>query len=163
MKRSEEVLEELDANIPEYIKSVGSFQYEGENYTLVGHYRSDVYLTCQICGHEKIIDVYTVMDSSGKKWIVGNVCIDKISNQKIKEWFTSYKQKRDKIENNRELIDKVDVIIKDYENGKLPIYISKMGIERLRKMRDRMCMGLDPLEKTVKLANYYIRKIARKT
>jgi len=163
MKKSEEVLEELDAGVPEYIKSVGSFQYEGENYTLVGHYRSETYLTCQICGHERIVDVYVVMDSSGKKWIVGNVCIDKISNQRIKDWFTNYKQKRDNIEKNAQLIDQVNEILDEHEDGELPIHISKIGIERLRKMHDRMCEGLNPLEKTVKLAYYYINKIARAT
>ena len=160
MKKSDQILEELDGNVPEYIRSVGSFQYDGHNYTLVDHYRSETYLMCEICGHERIVDVYVVKDDSGKKWIVGNVCIDKISNQKIKDWFATYKEKRDNVEKNAYLIDKVSVILDDYDIGQLPIYISNMGIDRLRKMLDRMCKGLDPLEKTVKLAYYYINKIA---
>lgn len=134
--------------MPEYIKSVASFQFEGENYILVDHYRSDAYLVCEICGHERILDVYVVMDSRGKKLIVGNVCIDKISNQKIRKWFASYKQKTDNIQKNRELIDQVSKILEDCENGEAPIYISKIGIERPEKLLDRMCSGLDPLEKT---------------
>ncbi len=159
ISKTDEVLSELDASIPEYIKAVGEFQYEGESYRLVDHYRSEVFLNCQVCGHERIKDIYVVADSSGKTSKVGNVCIDKISNQKIHEWFTSYKQKRDNIEKNRELIDSVDGIIVKYDYHCLPIKISKMGISRLRKMLDRMCHGIEPLEKTTDLARYYIRKM----
>jgi hypothetical protein len=161
MKKSEEFLAELEDGIPEYIKSVGSFQYESETYSLVRHYRSDIYSTCQICGHERIIDIYVVMDSSGKNWRVGNVCIDRISSQKISGWFKSYILKRDNIEKNAPLIDEVAEILEDYENRVLPTYISEVGIERLKKMLDRMHRGLDPLQKTIKLARYYTNKIVR--
>jgi len=161
LKKSEELLLDLEDDISEYIKSVGSFQYENVQYSLVRHYRSGTYLTCEICGHERIIDVYEIKDDSGKKWIVGNVCIDNITNRKIKEWFTGWKQKKDCVEKNRYWIDEVSDILERYESGTLSKYISKMGVERLRKMLERMCKGLDPLEKTVKLANYYIRKMAR--
>jgi hypothetical protein len=160
MTKTDDVLKDLDASIPEYIKAVGEFQYDGKAYRLVDHFRAKDYLTCQVCGHEKIKDIYIVANTTGNTSIVGNVCIDKISNQKISECFRSYRQKRDTIIKNRQLIDGVDAILLKYEWGRLPHFISKIGIERLQKMMDRMCEGFNPLEKTAKLARYYMQKMA---
>jgi hypothetical protein len=157
--KSDDLLSELEDSMSDYIKSVGAFQFENAEYTLVGHYRADDYLTCEICGHERIVDIYMIKDSAGKNWNVGNVCIDKLTNQNIKDWFANWKRKKDGIEKNRYWIDKVSAILELYKDEELPFYISKMGVDRLEKMLARMSNGLDPLEATGKLANYYIRKL----
>jgi hypothetical protein len=158
MTKTDECSKELEDTVPEYIKSVGTFQYENEDFALTGHYISSSHETCQVCGHTPIVDVY-VVSSRTKKMIVGNVCINRISNQRIEEWFRTCQRKKNNIEANRELIDTVNEILHDYENDTLSIYISEKGVQRLQKMLDRMCNGINPMESQESLAQYYIRKI----
>ena len=153
-------LKELDDEVPQYIKDIGSFQYENNTYTLVNHYRSEVYLSCQICAHERIIDVYVIKDQSGKLWNVGNVCIEQISNHKIGEWFKSYSLKRNNIENNRELLDFASDFIGQYDwHGKFPIKHS--NLERVRTALERMRDGKNPTDTQISLIRYYIRNKSR--
>jgi hypothetical protein len=159
MTKTDDLLEKLEKNLSDYIKTVGKFQHENNTFALVGHYHSDVYLNCEVCGHERINDIYVIMDESGKKWNVGNVCIEKLTNMKIKEWFESWQRKKDMFTKNRIAINYLDWLLDAYENEELPIEISKIGIQRLTAMFERMYNGLDPLKTQWKLYYYYKNKI----
>lgn len=159
MTKTDELLRQLEDSIPEYIKSIGSFQCRNDAWTLTGHYTTKRLLSCQICGHTPIIDVYVIKSTRGQKLNVGNVCINNIVKQKIGRWFKQHLAKKVFIKKYRPMIDVVDMIITHYENGTLPIPISELGIERLRKMLQRMSGGVKPLDKTVKLALYYVEKL----
>lgn len=159
--RSDELLQELEESVSEYIKSIGKFQHENNNFSLVRHYRSEVYLNCEICGHERIIDTYVIKDESGKTWNVGNVCIEKLTNMKIKEWFENYQQKKDNIETNRELIDFSDEFVNHYDAYGFNYGIRKSNLERVRTSLERMCEGKNPTRTQSKLIRYYIRNKER--
>jgi hypothetical protein len=161
MERSERALKELEESVPDYIKAVGMFQHENEVYHLVKHFESQDYLTCEICGHERILEVYVIADEHGKKRNVGNICINRISNQKIRQWFKNYQQKRHNIEKNHELINTVNEILERADAHALPIKISRQGIDRLGNMLYRMCSGYTPNSKTVRLLHYYSDKLPR--
>ena len=162
-------LKDLEQSIPRYIKAIGSFQHENETWTLIKHYTAKRGLSCQIvgCGHTPIKDIYVIRDSHGTELKIGNICITKISNQKIGKWFADYKRKSQNIRKNRAMIEIVDGIIRSYdcrdirEHDAVRRCVSWQGIERLQKMLERMRIGLNPNPKTELLARYYIKRIVQ--
>jgi hypothetical protein len=101
----ERYLKLLDDKMSEYIRSVGEFQYENVTYTVTNHYFSDDPKQCQICGHTPIFEIYVVTNTKSETFIVGNVCIDKLSNKKIAKWYKEYRRRRDTLEKNKHLLD----------------------------------------------------------
>ena len=164
MEPYQKCLEELENSIPEYIKSVGAFQWENETFELVGHYLSPIYEKCQVCGHYPIREVFLIQNTKTKeKFKVGNRCIDKITNRKISKWFRDYYKRQKTIIKNKKWINAVSGILQGYERDELPISISEKGIERLQKMLARMCRGLNPTESQKRLVAYYVNKILEET
>ena len=162
MEPYKQCLEQLESSIPEYIKSVGTFQWENETFELIGHYFSPIYEKCEVCGHYPIREIFLIQNTKTKeKFKVGNRCIDKITNQKISKWFRNYHKRQKTIIKNKKWINAVSGILEAYENEELPIYISQKGIERLEKMLKRMCEGYNPTKTQLRLASYYIEKILR--
>ncbi len=157
LEKSDELLQELEESISEYIKSVGKFLHENNYYSLVRHYKSEVYLNCEVCGHERIVDIYVIKDESGKTWNVGNVCIEKLTNMQIKKWFEDYQKKKENIEANRELIDFSDEFVNRYDTYGFNYGIRKSNLERVRTSLERMCEGKNPTTGQSKLIRYYIR------
>jgi len=104
----EQCLKRLDEKIPEYIKEVGAFQYENETYTLTDCYIADPHEQCQICGHFPIREAYVVTNTKGEAFIVGNVCITRISNQKISKWYKEYRRRKETLQKNRHILDAID-------------------------------------------------------
>jgi hypothetical protein len=139
-------LQELNATVPEYIKSVWQFQYENKTWRIVLHFVSPNYMKCDVCGNFPIIVVF-VIRTGGEKLNVSNECIDRITNRKVSKWFKDYRLKRKNIIRNRSYIDDVSSILAAYKNNKLPIQISKIDIEELQKMLGRMCNGKKPYKK----------------
>ena len=75
--------------------------------------------------------------------------------------FKNYDQKRENISKNRKAIDFLHDFIEANENETAPINISKMGIQRLTGMYERMCNGLNPIDKQWRLYRYYVNKIIK--
>ena len=162
MEAYKQCLQKLENSIPEYIKSVGTFQWENETFELVGHYISPTYEKCQVCGHYPIKEVFLIENTKTKeKFKVGNRCIDKITNRKISKWFRDYYKKEKNIIKNKKWINAVSGILEGYEKGELPVFVSEKGIQRLQRMLDRMCKGWNPTESQKRLASYYAEKILK--
>jgi len=157
MSKSDEALQDLEESISDYVKSVGEFLHENNYYSFVRRYKSEIPLNCQICGHERIIDISVIKDESGKTFNVGNVCIEKLTNMKIKEWFEDYKRKKDSINENSELIDFSDEFVNHYDMHGFNYGIKKSNLERVRASLKRMLEGKNPTATQSKLIRYYMR------
>jgi hypothetical protein len=161
--KTTEFIQQLKKSIPAYIRIVGMFQYEHREFKVVKMYYSKKPLTCQVCGHRPINDVYVIQDTEGRRLIVGNVCIVNVSNHKIDAWFQSFKAKLANIRKHRLLIELVHGLLAAYNphtrRTLAGVYISPIGIQRLTKMLDRMGAGFTPQDRTKRLASYYIFKV----
>jgi hypothetical protein len=143
----ERSLKRLDEKIPEYIKQVGTFQYENETYALTGYYIADLYEQCQICGHPKIREVYVVTNTKGESFLVGNICINSISNQKISKWYKEYRRRKETLTKNKHILDAID---------KFPEPFSHQDV--INPIQSRICKGFNPTRKQLKvLKNVGIR------
>jgi len=149
----EKALKALENKIPDYIKKVGQFQYRNRTFRLVKHYIASEYKRCDICGHKPIKEVFVIQDSSGNMLNVGNICINKITNQKIAEWFKNIYKRIETLKNNEYAIRTCKLLL----NQNL-ISISAIGRKRLRTMLKRMLHGRKPTQKQAKLLIYYSRK-----
>ena len=139
--------------IPEYIKKVGQFQYKNHTFRLVDHYIASDYKRCDICGHKPIKEVFVIQNSSGKTLNIGNICINRITNQKIAEWFENIHKRIETLKNNEYAIRTCELLL----NQKL-VSISAIGRKRLRAMLKRMLDGRKPTRKQVNLLIYYAQK-----
>jgi len=149
----EKALKTLENKIPEYIKKVGRFQYKNQAFRLVDHYIASEYKRCDICGHRPIKEVFVIQDSRGNTLNVGNICINKITNQKIAQWFKDIHNRIETLKNNEYAIGTCELLL----NQKL-VFISAIGRKRLRTMLKRMLDGRKPTQKQVKLLIYYAHK-----
>jgi hypothetical protein len=131
-------LKRLDERIPEYIKNVGNFQYETETYTLTDYYISDLHEQCEICGHFPIREIYVVTNTKGETFIVGNVCINTISNQKISRWYKEYRRRRETLQKNKHVLDAID---------KFPDKWNYEIQKKLNPIETRICKGHNPTKK----------------
>lgn len=134
----EECLERLDEKIPEYVESIGNFRYENETYTLTNYYVSDLHKQCQICGHSPIREIYVVTNTKGETFIVGNVCINTISNQKISKWYKEYRRRRESLQKNKHILDAID---------KFPDKWKYEMQKKLNPIESRICKGYNPTKK----------------
>ncbi len=90
---------------------------------------------------------------------VGNVCIDRLTNRKISEWFRKFRTKRENAIRNRRTLDGLDSILTSYQSSELPLQISKNDIARLQKSFRRMCNSLNPTRNQEQTAERYIGMI----
>lgn len=133
----EDCLRRLEAKIPDYIKSVGSFQYENETCTCTGIYDAAIMQKCQACGHYPIREVFVVTNTKGESFNVGNVCINRITNQKISQWYKTYRRKRANLEKNKHIIEK----------------LSNINTPEANQIQARLCHGFNPTKKQRKYLN----------
>lgn len=146
----------LSKSIPEYVRSVGSFQHKGKTYLLVNNFVSSHYMKCDLCGNYPIIDVSVIRNEDGSRLNACYNCIDRITNQNVSSWFKTYRKKRENIMENRKYIDGLSSILAAYEQNKLTFKISSKNVEKLQKTFVQMCNGLNPATKQKQLAEYYI-------
>jgi hypothetical protein len=137
----------LSRTIPEYVRSVGSFQYKGKTCLLVNNFVSSHYMKCAVCGNYPIIEVSVIRNEDGGRLNTCNSCIDRITNQNVSNWFKIYRKKRENIMENRKYIDGLSSILAAYERNELPFKISSEDVEMLRKTFVQMCNGLNPTTK----------------
>jgi len=156
LAKTDDVLLVLSRTIPEFIQSVGSFQYKGKTYRLVDNFVSPQYMKCSVCGNYPIFDVSVIRSEDGYGLNVGNSCIDRITNQNTSIWFKTYRKKRENIIENRKYIDGLSSILAAYEQNELSFKISSEDVEKLRKTFDQMCNGLNPMTKQKQLAECYV-------
>ena len=162
MTKSQEIIAEIKAEIPKYIKQIGEFyvkNMQGEHH-LICHYTAKEYHTCAACGNPKIKEIFVVANRKGEQFEIGNVCILSIGNENILYRFKSMEQKLENITKNAKAIDILDGFLNAIENDTSPIWVSKQGIKRLTDMQERMCDGLNPLKSQWRLFYSYMKKIA---
>jgi protein-arginine kinase activator protein McsA len=157
LAKTDDVLLALSRTIPEFIRSVGFFQYEGKTYRLVDNFASVQHMKCSVCGNYPIFDVSVIRSENGDRLNVCNSCIDRITDQNVSIWFKSYRKKRENIIENRKYIDGLLSILTAYERDELSFRISSEDVEKLRKTFVQMCNGLNLRTEQKQLAECYIR------
>jgi hypothetical protein len=157
LAKTDDVLLALSRTIPEFIRSVGVFQYEGKTYRLVDNFASVQHMKCSVCGNCPIFAVSVIRSENGDRLNVCNNCIDRITYQNVSIWFKSYRKKRENIIENRKYIDGLLSILTAYERDELSFRISSEEVEKLRKTFVQMCNGLNLRTEQKQLAEYYIR------
>jgi hypothetical protein len=157
LAKTDDVLLALSRTTPEFISSVGFFQYEGKTYRLVDNFASVQHMKCSVCGNCPIFDVSVIRSENGDRLNVCNNCIDRITDQNVSIWFKSYRKKRENIIENRKYIDGLLFILTAYERDKLSFRISSGELEKLRKTFDQMCNGLNLRTEQKQLAECYVR------
>jgi hypothetical protein len=78
----------------------------------------------------------------------------------VLSFYKAIEEKKGNINKNRDAIEILNGFIPAIENNTSPISVSKIGLQRLTAMNDRMCNGLNPLDTQWKLFYYYMRKLA---
>lgn len=156
MTLSEKALMRLKEQADGYLVDVGRFSYNNKEFTIVANYDSweqdKCFLTCGICGHHPIRDIYVVATPDGEECNVGNECINNIANEKITEYFAKYEKRLTIIKQYSQLIDDVDAWLRDAS-----IRLPQMG--RLRIALRAAVTGRKPNIKTVNLYYYYKHKL----
>jgi hypothetical protein len=153
LAKTDDVLLALSRTIPEFIRSVGSFQYRGKTYRLVNNFASSQYMKCGVCGNYPIFDVSVIRSQDGDRLNACNNCIDQITNLVVSGWFKTYRKKRENIIENREYIDGLSLVLAAYEQNELSFKISSENVEKLRKTFVQMCNGLNPRTEQKQLAD----------
>jgi hypothetical protein len=153
LAKTDDVLLALSRTIPEFIRSVGSFQYRGKTYRLVNNFASSQYMKCSLCGNYPIFDVSVIRSQDGDGLNACNNCIDQITNLVVSGWFKTYRKKRENIIENREYIDGLSLVLAAYEQNELSFKISSEDVEKLRKTFVQMCNGLNPRTEQKQLAD----------
>jgi hypothetical protein len=156
LAKTDDVLLALSRTIPEFIRSVGSFQYKGKTYRLVDNFASSQHMKCSVCGNYPIFDVSVIRSEDGDRLNACNNCIDQITNQTVSSWFKTYRKKRENIIENRKYIDGLSSVLAAYEQNELSFKISSEDVEKLRKTFVQMCNGLDTRTKQKQLAECYV-------
>jgi hypothetical protein len=157
LAKTDDVLLALSRTIPEFIRSVGSFQYRGKTYRLVNNFASSQYMKCSLCGNYPIFDVSVIRSQDGDRLNACNNCIDQITNLVVSGWFKTYRKKRENIIENREYIDGLSLVLAAYEQNELSFKISSEDVEKLRKTFVQMCNGLNPRTEQKHLASVPFR------
>jgi hypothetical protein len=153
LAKTDDVLLALSRTIPEFIRSVGAFQYRGKTYRLVNNFTSSQYMKCGVCGNYPIFDVSVIRSQDGDRLNACNNCIDQITNLVVSGWFKTYRKKRENIIENREYIDGLSLVLAAYEQNELSFKISSEDVEKLRKTFVQMCNGLNPRTEQKQLAD----------
>ena len=156
MAKTDDVLLALSRTIPEFIRSVGSFQHKGKTYRLVDNFASSQHTRCSVCGNYPIFDVSVIRSEDDYRLNVCNNCVDQITNWTVSSWFKTYRKKRENIMENRKYIDGLSSVLAAYEQNDLSFKISSEDVEKLRKTFVQMCNGLDPRTKQKQLAECYV-------
>lgn len=156
MAKTDDVLLALSRTIPDFIRSVGSFQYKGKTYRLLDNYAASKYMKCNVCGYYPIFDVSVIRSEDGDRLNVGNNCIDRITSNNISNWFKTYRKKRENIIENRKYIDELPKILSAHQHNALSFKISSEDVEKLRNTFAQMCNGLNPRTKQKQLAECYV-------
>jgi hypothetical protein len=154
LAKTDDVLLALSRTIPEFIRSVGSFQYKGKTYRLVNNFAASQYMKCSVCGNYPLFDVSVIRSEDGDRLNACSTCIDQITNQTVSSWFKTYRKKRENIVENRKYIDGLASVLAAYEQNDFKI--SSEDVEKLRKTFVQMCNGLDPRTKQKQLAECYV-------
>ena len=94
MAKTDDVLLALSRTIPGFIQSVGSFQYKGKTYRLVGNFAASQYMKCSVCGNYPIFNVSVIRSEDGDGLNACNTCIDQITHWAVSGWFKTYRKKR---------------------------------------------------------------------
>jgi hypothetical protein len=153
LAKTDDVLLALSRTIPEFIRSVGVFQYRGKTYRLVDNFAASQYMKCGVCGNYPIFDVSVIRSQDGDRLNACNSCMDQITNRVVSGWFKTYRKKRENIIENREYIDGLSLVLAAYEQNELSFKISSEDVEKLRKTFVQMCNGLNPRTEQKQLAD----------
>ena len=148
---------ELRGTFAAYLKSIFPFQYENMTYRLVNIFVASPWMTCDVCGNHRIIDVSVIRSNDGQNMHVGNDCIDRITNRRVSRWFKNYRRKRKNIMKNRKYIDALSIILTSYEENELRFKMSRENAEKLRKTFVRMCTGLNPTRLQEQMIEFYTK------
>ena len=147
---------QLSRTIPEYVHSVGFFQYNGKRYLLDNYFVSSNYMKCDVCGNYPIIDVSVIRNEDGGRLNTCYTCIDRITNHNVSRWFKTFRKKREILMENRKYIDGLSLLLAAYDRNELSFTISNEDVEKLHKTYVQMCNCLNPTTKQKQLAERYI-------
>jgi hypothetical protein len=84
-----------------------------------------------VCGNQPIKYVSVIRSRDGPRLRVGNVCIDRLTNRKVSEWFRKFRVKRENLIRNRRYIDSFDSILPAYLNNELSQQIPEKQLVNL--------------------------------
>lgn len=105
MTQTDDILLELNREVAKYVKGVHPFNYQNKTYHLIDNYVAMPYMRCDVCGDYPIYEVSVIESEDGKTHRVGNDCIDRLTGQKVSEWFKNFRRKRENAMANRKAID----------------------------------------------------------
>jgi hypothetical protein len=105
LTQTDDILLELNREVAMYVKEVRTFQYKNKTYHLIDNYVAMPYMRCDLCGDYPIYEVSVIESEDGKTHRVGNDCIDRLTGQKVTEWFKNFRRKRENAMANRKYID----------------------------------------------------------
>jgi len=141
----ERTLKKIKDNFPLYLNIVGTFQSEGGEWRLTDYEKleydptKETYKSCQLCNKFPIRELFYITNTKTNEiLIIGNVCIDKITNMKISKIFKDYKRKLERIKKNEKYFNIIGDLLTVYDNTPFDLYITDNEIQQIYKMQDRL-------------------------
>ena len=146
MAKTDDVLLELGMAFDAYLKSFSPFEYENKTYSVVNYYVASPWTRCDVYENHPIKYVSVIRSRDGPRLRVGNVCIDRLTNQKVSEWFRKFRTKRENVTRNRRYIDSLDSILTAYRNSELEFQIPEKDLASCKEHSGEFATGSTPLE-----------------
>jgi len=137
-----QAIKKLENSMPQYLKTVGAFQWEGEDWEITDHHLipdDEPMQKCQCCGHYPIREIYYVTSEKiGETRIVGNRCIDSITNKKIAKIFKAYTRKINRTKKNKRYFDTIQKLLELWEEFRPNFYVNTYEATKLYDMLNRL-------------------------
>jgi len=159
MTRADALLLESRRTFASYIDGFFPFEWEKKTYRLVNNYVASPWTKCDVCGTSPIKYVSVIRSEDGRRLLVGQQCIDRLTNRQASAWFKKFWMKLGNFTRNRKYIDALDSILAAHSKGELEFQIAEREIGKLQRALERMSRGLNPTREQEQLAKRYAERI----
>ena len=156
MPKTDEVLLELNREVATYLRRIPSFRYKNKVYRLIDNYVATPTMRCDVCGGYPEWEISIIKSDEDQTLHVGNVCINRLTEQNVSEWMKNFRKKRLNIMANRKYINQLTIILEAYERKSPTMQMPEDKAEELREILDQLCKGLHLTTKQKQLADSYL-------
>jgi hypothetical protein len=156
MSKTDDVLLELNRGVAAYLRSISPFRYKKQRYRLIDNYVATPTMRCDVCGGYPEWEISIIESDDGHTLHLGNVCIDRLTEQDISGWMKEFRKKRENIMANRKCIDQLTKILEAYTQRASSVQVTEEGAKKIRKLLEQIVKGENLTVKQQETAEAYL-------